>query len=223
MGPNARQGFRQYQARERCAAWCRVSRTFLISSTEGELVRWNTDGSLFVVQTQSTLDLYTTVRRTLYPPTYINIYIHNFIQNMELIHILQHSSRIHDVKFCKRVEGEGELLLVAAENKKVSVYAVPADREVPPSIIAYMVGHENRYAPRASLRGPQLTKAAESKQWTRSLSHSHPAQRARRRRSRAPSRPTGASACTTSPPSRQIPVSRPSWSRGRCTIARVVA
>ncbi|KIP01517.1 hypothetical protein PHLGIDRAFT_112996, partial [Phlebiopsis gigantea 11061_1 CR5-6] len=57
---------------------------------EAELVRWNSDGSLFVVQTQATLDLYTT--------------------DMELVHILQHPSRIHDVKFCKRVGGDGELL-----------------------------------------------------------------------------------------------------------------
>lgn len=33
-----------------------------MSFTEGELVRWNVDGTLFVVQTLSTLDIYTTVR-----------------------------------------------------------------------------------------------------------------------------------------------------------------
>ncbi|EKM50100.1 uncharacterized protein PHACADRAFT_32944 [Phanerochaete carnosa HHB-10118-sp] len=91
---------------------------------EGELVRWSTGGTLFVVQTMSTLDIYTT--------------------DMNMIHTVQHRSRIHDIKFCKRVEGEGELLLVAAEDKKVSVYEIPADREQTPRIIAHFVGHENR-------------------------------------------------------------------------------
>ena len=39
----------------------------LIPITEGELVRWNTDGTLFVVQTLSTLDIYTTVRDFSHP------------------------------------------------------------------------------------------------------------------------------------------------------------
>lgn len=63
---------------------------------------------------------------------------------MVLIHTLQHPSRIHDVKFCKGVEGDGELLLVGAEDKKVSIYDVPTDREKALSIIAYLIGHENR-------------------------------------------------------------------------------
>ncbi|GJE93253.1 WD40 repeat-like protein [Phanerochaete sordida] len=91
---------------------------------EGELVRWNTDGTLFVVQTMLTLDFYTT--------------------DMEMIHTIQHASRIHDVKFTKRVEGDGELLLVAAEDKKVTVYDIPTDRTQAPAAISYFVGHENR-------------------------------------------------------------------------------
>ena len=67
---------------------------------------------------------------------------------MTLIHTLQHPSRIHDVRFCKRVEDKGELLLVAAEDKRVTVYEVPSDHEKPPSIIAHFVGHENRHVSR---------------------------------------------------------------------------
>lgn len=62
-----------------------------------------------------------------------------------MLHTVQHPSRIHDIKFCKRVEGSGELLLVAAEDKKVSVYDIPADRTQAPKITAHFVGHENRY------------------------------------------------------------------------------
>ncbi|KAH9839727.1 WD40-repeat-containing domain protein [Rhodofomes roseus] len=91
---------------------------------EGEVVRWSTDGSQFVVLSQSTIDIYTT--------------------DMKLRHIIHHPSRLHDVKFCKRVNGEGEVLLVAAEDKKVSIYDLPSDPETTPSIIAEMIGHSNR-------------------------------------------------------------------------------
>ncbi|TCD68009.1 hypothetical protein EIP91_011620 [Steccherinum ochraceum] len=91
---------------------------------EGETARWSTDGSLFVVQTQSTLDIYST--------------------EMTLLHTITHPSRIHDIKFHRRVDGEGEVLFVAAEDKKLSVYDVPSDREKAPSIIAEMIGHSNR-------------------------------------------------------------------------------
>ncbi|KZT00579.1 WD40 repeat-like protein [Laetiporus sulphureus 93-53] len=91
---------------------------------EAEIVCWSTNGSLFVVLTQSTIDIYST--------------------DMELLHTIIHPSRLHAVRFCKRVVGEGEVLLVAAEDKKVSVYDIPSDRTVTPSIIAEMVGHSNR-------------------------------------------------------------------------------
>lgn len=63
---------------------------------------------------------------------------------MDLRHIIHHPSRLHDVKFCKRVNGEGEVLLVAAEDKKVSIYDLPLDPDKAPSIVAEMVGHSNR-------------------------------------------------------------------------------
>ena len=63
---------------------------------------------------------------------------------MDLLHSITHPSRLHDIKFCKRVVGEGELLLAGAEDKKLSIYDVPKDRTKPPTIIAEMVGHTNR-------------------------------------------------------------------------------
>ena len=65
---------------------------------------------------------------------------------MALLHTITHPSRLHDIKFCKHVEGDGELLLAGAEDKKLSVYDVPKDRTKPPTVIAEMVGHTNRYA-----------------------------------------------------------------------------
>ncbi|EIW59855.1 WD40 repeat-like protein [Trametes versicolor FP-101664 SS1] len=91
---------------------------------EAELVRWSTDGSLFAVQAQNTIDIYST--------------------DMELLHTLTHPSRLHDIKFCKRVDGDGELLLAGGEDKKLSIYDVPKDHEKVPTIIADMVGHANR-------------------------------------------------------------------------------
>ncbi|KAL4062558.1 WD40-repeat-containing domain protein [Scleroderma yunnanense] len=91
---------------------------------EGEVVRWSLKGSFFIVQCHSSLEIFST--------------------DMVLRHTLSHASRIHSVRFCKRVNGAGELMLVAAEDKKVSVYQVPEDPEETPSIIAEMVGHSNR-------------------------------------------------------------------------------
>ncbi|OSD05394.1 WD40 repeat-like protein [Trametes coccinea BRFM310] len=91
---------------------------------EGELVRWSTDGTLFAVQAQNTIDVYST--------------------EMDLLHSITHPSRLHDIKFCKRVDGDGELLLAGGEDKKLSIYDVPKDRTKAPSIIAEMIGHNNR-------------------------------------------------------------------------------
>ncbi|KAJ7132345.1 WD40-repeat-containing domain protein [Mycena epipterygia] len=91
---------------------------------EAELVRWSSDGSLFVVQEASTIDVYTT--------------------DMNLIHTIHHPARLQDVKFCKRVNGTGDVLLAGAEDKKLSIYDVSTDPETPPRIIAQMTGHSNR-------------------------------------------------------------------------------
>ncbi|KAJ3550378.1 hypothetical protein NMY22_g519 [Coprinellus aureogranulatus] len=93
-------------------------------SVEGETVQWSTDGSLFAVVSSSTIDLYST--------------------DMELMHVVNHPSRLHDIRFSKRVNGEGEVMLVCAEDKKVSIYAIHADKAKEPTLIAQLVGHQNR-------------------------------------------------------------------------------
>ncbi|KAH7923711.1 WD40 repeat-like protein [Leucogyrophana mollusca] len=91
---------------------------------EGEVVRWSVTGSSFVVQSQSSIDVFST--------------------DMVLRHTIQHPSRIHSVRFCHRVNGPGELMFVAAEDKKVSIYEIPDNPDTLPRIIADMVGHSNR-------------------------------------------------------------------------------
>jgi protein MAK11 len=66
------------------------------------------------------------------------------IQNMDRLHTINHPSRLHDVRFCKRVVGTGEVLLVAAEDKKLSIYDISNDPEKIPAVIAIMIGHSNR-------------------------------------------------------------------------------
>ncbi|KAL1659460.1 WD40-repeat-containing domain protein [Schizophyllum commune] len=91
---------------------------------EGEVVRWSIDGKLFIVQSGSDIDVYTL--------------------DMTLIHTIHHPSRVHDVHLCTRVHGEGEVLLVGAEDKTLSIYSISADPESRPRIVAKMVGHANR-------------------------------------------------------------------------------
>lgn len=63
---------------------------------------------------------------------------------MTLIRTINHPSRLHDVRFCKRVNGEGEVLLACAEDKKTSIYEVTKN-DVPSRIVGIMTGHTNRY------------------------------------------------------------------------------
>lgn len=65
-------------------------------------------------------------------------------KGLALLHTVTHSSRIHDVRFVKHPTKDEQLLLVAAEDKKLSIYSVSADETIPPHIIAEMVGHSNR-------------------------------------------------------------------------------
>ena len=67
---------------------------------------------------------------------------------MVLLHTITHSSRIHDILYCRRNEHEkaGQLLLVGAEDRKVSVYRINADSSARlPRVVAEMVGHTNRF------------------------------------------------------------------------------
>jgi len=61
---------------------------------------------------------------------------------MDLLYTIKHPSRLHDLKFCKRKNGDGEVLLAGAEDKKLTVYEISTDNS--PKIIAEMVGHTNR-------------------------------------------------------------------------------
>ncbi|KAF8806854.1 WD40 repeat-like protein, partial [Phlegmacium glaucopus] len=90
---------------------------------EGEIVCWSIDGSKFIVQSGSTIDVYST--------------------SMDLLCSIKHPSRLHDVKFCKRVNGEGEVMLAGGEDHKTTVYSMPKDG-TSPIIIAEMIGHSNR-------------------------------------------------------------------------------
>jgi protein MAK11 len=63
---------------------------------------------------------------------------------MVLLHTINHPSRLQDVMFCKRVNGEGDVLLAGAEDKKLSIYDISSDPEKIPTIIAEMTGHSNR-------------------------------------------------------------------------------
>jgi len=65
-------------------------------------------------------------------------------QELTVLHTLEHASRIHDVKFVQRVDGGGEVLLVAAENKTTTVYEVSSDTDIILRPIAHLVGHRNR-------------------------------------------------------------------------------
>ena len=69
-----------------------------------------------------------------------------FAQDLVLLHTLTHPSRIQDVKFVQHPETGDEILLVGAEDKKLSVYVVPSETSETPYVIAEMVGHTNRYA-----------------------------------------------------------------------------
>ncbi|TFK29589.1 WD40 repeat-like protein [Coprinopsis marcescibilis] len=91
---------------------------------EGEAVRWSADGTRIAVQSGSTIDI--------------------FSVSMDLLHTIEHPSRLHDVQFCKTVKGDKEVLLAAGENKKLSIYTVPKDVSEEPKIFAEMIGHGNR-------------------------------------------------------------------------------
>ncbi|KAA1475491.1 WD40 repeat-like protein [Dentipellis sp. KUC8613] len=113
---------------------------------EGELVRWSTDGTILCVQHQKQIDLYST--------------------DLTLLLIVTHPSRIQDVLFVPRVDGAGEVMLVAAEDKKITAYDVTPlidaeknrkkDDEHPelptPEVVAQFVGHGNRVKAMSVLR-----------------------------------------------------------------------
>jgi len=73
-------------------------------------------------------------------------------------------------------------MLVAAEDKKVTIYQVSEDPKEAPSIIGEMVGHSNRsvHSPRSWIF--YLTHSTASKQWRRLTSPSRRRRAVGRRR-----------------------------------------
>jgi len=72
---------------------------------------------------------------------------------MTLVATVTHKTRLHDIRFAPRARGPGELLLVAAEDKTVLVYAIDDTlvggddaKLAPPVLLARLTGHGNRYA-----------------------------------------------------------------------------
>lgn len=64
---------------------------------------------------------------------------------MELLNTISHPSRIHDVRFCRKVDDKSsELLLVGAEDKKVTIYDLERGDDTSLPVIGELVGHENR-------------------------------------------------------------------------------
>ncbi|KAG8714969.1 hypothetical protein FRC11_006299 [Ceratobasidium sp. 423] len=91
---------------------------------EGELVRWSVSGKIFVVQAGSTLEILQT--------------------DMTLLDTITHASRVHDVKFwASNDEPAQEFLLVAAEDKLVTVYQIGCE-EQSSRLIARFEGHTTR-------------------------------------------------------------------------------
>jgi protein MAK11 len=88
---------------------------------EGELVRWSTTGSILIVQHQKTIIVYSTVR---YYSFLSFIPFLSAPQELAILHTLEHSARIHDVKFAQKVDGSGEVIFIAAEDRTTTVYGV---------------------------------------------------------------------------------------------------
>ena len=94
------------------------------------------------MQAGSTIDVYSTV--AIFFKNLSQNFNNVFVQSMNLLCTIKHPSRLHDVKFCKRVNGEGEVMLAGGEDHKTTVYSVPKDAATSPIVIAEMIGHSNR-------------------------------------------------------------------------------
>lgn len=63
---------------------------------------------------------------------------------MALLYAFTHPKRVQDVRFHRTITGK-ELLLVAAEDKKVTIYSTNSSDSTSLPIVAEAIGHENRY------------------------------------------------------------------------------
>lgn len=109
-------------------------------------MRWSVNGSLLVVQHQKIIDVYSTVSVLLTQHSKARPILTTFVdfQDLTHLHTVDHPARIHDIKFVLRPSGDGEALLVAAEDKKTVAYEINADVTIAPKYIATFVGHTNR-------------------------------------------------------------------------------
>lgn len=65
---------------------------------------------------------------------------------MALLKTVTHSSRVHDLCFCKcGGDGDKEFLLVAGEDKKVIIYDIAGGDDTTLPIVGALVGHQNRH------------------------------------------------------------------------------
>lgn len=65
---------------------------------------------------------------------------------MALLKTVTHSSRVHDLCFCKcGGDGDKEVLLVAGEDKKVVIYDMAGGDDTTLPIVGALVGHQNRH------------------------------------------------------------------------------
>ncbi|KAG8893725.1 hypothetical protein FRC01_013395, partial [Tulasnella sp. 417] len=116
---------------------------------EAELVRWSTTGTKFAVQTLNTIDVFST--------------------SMTLLCQITHTARIQDLRFVSRpgTSTDSEVLLVAGEDKKVTVYeegkpstiangdnaeeAENGAQVIAYKVISHFVGHDSRVKALATL------------------------------------------------------------------------
>jgi hypothetical protein len=81
-------------------------------------------------------------------------------QELAILYTLEHTARIHDVKFAQRVDASGEVVLVAAEDKATTVYEVHPGANSLLRPTARFVGHGNRYGLDLLVTIPYSSRAA---------------------------------------------------------------
>lgn len=99
-----------------------------------------------MIQSGKTLDIYTTVSVSRLVEC-LQKYLHSLhLKDMALQKTITHSSRVHDLCFCKcAADGDREILLVAGEDKKVIIYDMNGGDDTSLPVIGSLVGHQNRH------------------------------------------------------------------------------
>lgn len=130
---------------------------------EGDVVRWNTDGTKFAIITGMTLVVYSVVSRHSQGSGHLFHQLNQIVspQDMTVLRSLTARSRFHDVRFCyfpldAADPTQREYLFVACDDGKTRIFDLStptpevevAEGEAGPSMdaIAMLTGHSNRYA-----------------------------------------------------------------------------